>query len=223
MSQKQEVEDEYALQSKLVYNQMKEYEQYWQLPDQPRIFTLVSLVISQKIPIGVSQRIRKKIFQHFGSNQITLKDLISITEEQWKVFGLEDSTKVKTIQQILSWNDETPSLAKLETMRGNGVNAWTIKGYKLWNKIEEVKDEDFFLEEDSYVRENLSNIFGLKNIVNEKTAKEFVDTHWRYSKCDLSQFLWRLRKTSAVSLGKGIELKGENDFLQLFKPGPFIL
>ena len=170
---------------------------YWTQPVRNFIHNLVSIIISQKIPFRQSRLIRQQMYQKYQTNLFTYDLLIKITAHEWQELGLGQA-KIATINQVLKLG-QCPNVNDLKKIKG--IGSWTIKSLKIMSNLLE-PNEDFFLEEDYWVRKILSKILDRKKVMTQREAKKYVDANWKDSKVELTKFLWRLKPEGAEILNK---------------------
>lgn len=167
-------------------NISKETELYWKQPERSLLHNAISCVISMRIPFKKSREIRKKIYTSIGKEgKIELtRDNFKFKDKTLLSYGLSNE-QVRIIREIL--NNDIKTIKDLTKIKGIGI--WTIKAIKILMNI----DSDISLEQDYYIRNNLTLLYGYKKVMTETEAKKILQT-WKGNRSQICYMLWRIKK-----------------------------
>lgn len=173
-------------------NISKETELYWRQPERSLIHNAISCVISMRIPFKKSREIRQKIYTSIGKEgkvEIT-KDNFKFKDKTLISYGLSNE-QVRIIREIL--NNDINTIKDLTKIKGIGI--WTLKAIKILMNV----DPDISLEQDYYIRNNLTLLYGYKKVMTETETKKILQT-WKGYRTQISYMLWRLKPEGILKI-----------------------
>ncbi len=148
---------------------------------------LVGLIIGQKIKFAIARKKRGQLYEETKSYNFTPKDILNLSEEQWKNINLGNNQKEKIIKlsqhfvnQNLSNNITKKDILSLEKISGIGV--WTLSTLMIEYGI----DLDLFPNNDKHVNKQLKKYYN----VDECDIDTFVKK-WSPYKSVPFWFLWK--------------------------------
>lgn len=173
-------------------NISKETELYWRQPERSLIHNAISCVISMRIPFKKSREIRQKIYTSIGKEgkvEIT-RDNFKFKDKTLLSYGLSNE-QIRIIREIL--NNDIKTIKDLTKIKGIGI--WTVKAIKILMNV----DPDISLEQDYYIRNNLTLLYGYKKVMTETEARKILQT-WRGNRTQISYMLWRLKPEGIMKI-----------------------
>jgi 3-methyladenine DNA glycosylase/8-oxoguanine DNA glycosylase len=185
---------------------------FWSLSTKTFFHHAVSQYVTQKIRFEQSRRIRAKLYAVLGDpyDQNAFNKLSDI---EYNNLGL-NSEQIKTLR-IISANinisdDNEHNLDRLQKI--TGIGPWTIKSIQLTCRMNGW--EQLTLEEDSYIRKRLSEIYDLNSLTTVRAKKLIIvlsSTH-QVTTGEICLFMWRLKSSGIINLKQG-HILTQTDFL----------
>lgn len=181
------------------------YVQFFTLPSKSLFHNLISLIISQKIRFSQSRKIRQQLYALLNTNEYTIDNLDSLSNDTLKSVGLSDD-KINCIRSILKIENLT--LDKISKIKG--VGPWTLKALQILTDA----NDDLFLSEDYYIRQRFSELIQSNKILTTKQLDNYIVKfpNWIGQKTVISRFFWRIKPEGIIHLLQTLTLT-RDDFL----------
>jgi 3-methyladenine DNA glycosylase/8-oxoguanine DNA glycosylase len=170
---------------------------FYVLPEGDLYHHLISLIIAQKIRFSVGRTIRQKLYQLVNSDRYERTTVLALSDDQLRTIGLSPE-KIALIRKV----SEIPHLEINSLSTIKGIGPWTIGALKLLMGVE----EEFFLAEDSYIRQRVAEYFSVKTLTIPQ-CRALSQREWTGHQCMMSKFFWRIKPEGVVCLHTDSELQ----------------
>lgn len=193
-----------------LYDHLKSTIDFWNLKPRGLFHETVSLIISQKIRLSLSRKIRADLYKILGTNILTFDNIRLVPYERLISIGFTEKL-IETIYCVPRAIDDSLltidyfELYLMELLKIKGVGPWTINGIKVMYNY-----KNTYLCNDKYINKNVSLLF--EKDLDEIDIEEIWEDCFHENKRNMCMFFWRIKTTSLVKIRYGHQLT-RDDFI----------